>query len=92
MYQPLILIAIGIVFFYFVLWRPEQKRRKSLERKQTEMKVGDTVIAMGFKGVVDSINEKTVILKLYDGAKIEVLRRAITDIEIPASQELHQKA
>jgi preprotein translocase subunit YajC len=31
-FQTLVMIGIAMVFFYFILWRPEQKRRKMLEQ------------------------------------------------------------
>ena len=79
--QTLIMIGIAIVFFYFILWRPEQKRRKAMEQKRTGMKKGDKVTAMGIVGVIDRIKEQTVIVKMVDGAKIEFLKGAITEVQ-----------
>jgi len=86
MSQMLIIIAISIAFFYFILWRPEQKRRKAADQMRTSMKKGDRVTAMGIIGKVDRIQEQTVVLKMIDGSKIEVLKAAITDVQ-PASEE-----
>ncbi|NGX62284.1 MAG: hypothetical protein K940chlam9_01781 [Chlamydiae bacterium] len=80
-YQTLIMIAIAIVFFYFILWRPEQKRRKEMERKRSGMKKGDTVTAMGIVGILDKVKEQTVIVKMVDGAKIEFLKGAINEVK-----------
>ena len=79
--QTLIMFGIAIVFFYFILWRPEQKRRKAAEQMRTSLKKGDRVTAMGIVGRVDKINEHTVILKMVDGAKIEMMKLAITDVQ-----------
>ncbi len=79
-WQTLIMIAIAIVFFYFILWRPEQKRRKAMEKKRGEMKKGDKVTAMGIVGTLDQIKENTVVLKMVDGSKIEMLKGAISDV------------
>lgn len=79
-YQTLIMIAIAMVFFYFILWRPEQKRRKMLEQQRSEMKKGDKVTAMGIVGTISKIQDQTVILTMVDGSKIEVLKGAITDV------------
>ena len=79
--QTLVMIAIALVFFYFILWRPEQKRRKAAEELRTSLKKGDKVTAMGIVGTVDKVLEQTVILKMIDGAKIEVLKGAITDVQ-----------
>ncbi|NGX27243.1 MAG: hypothetical protein K940chlam6_01176, partial [Chlamydiae bacterium] len=62
--QTLIMIAIAIVFFYFILWRPERKRRKALANQREAMKKGDRVTAMGIIGNVDQIKDKSVILKM----------------------------
>ena len=80
MLQPIIMIAIAMVFFYFILWRPEQKRRKAMEEQRTSLKKGDKVTAMGIIGHIDRDNGDTVILKMVDGNKIEVLKGAITDV------------
>lgn len=85
-WQTLIMIGIAIVFFYFILWRPEQKRRKAMEEKRSSMKKGDGVTAMGIVGTIDRIKEQTVIVKMVDGSKIEFLKAAIT--EVKASEEL----
>jgi preprotein translocase subunit YajC len=79
--QTIIMIAIALVFFYFILWRPEQKRRKAMEKQRSSIKKGDRVTAMGIVGVVERIQDTTIILKMVDGAKIEVLKAAITDVQ-----------
>lgn len=84
--QTIIMLAIAVVFFYFILWRPERKRRKALETQRSSMKSGDRVTAMGIVGTIDKIEDKTVILKNIDGSKIEILKMAITEVQ-PAGGE-----
>lgn len=91
MMQTLVMISIALVFFYFILWRPEQKRRKAMETQRSSLKKGDRVTALGILGTVLRIQEQTVILKMYDGSKIEVLKGAITDV-IPGTEEDAKKA
>lgn len=79
--QTLIMIGIAIVFFYFILWRPEQKRRKAMEQKRGSMKKGDKVTAMGIVGTLDNVKEQTVIVKMVDGSKIEFLKAAISEVQ-----------
>ena len=85
-YQSFIMIGIAVVFFYFILWRPEQKRRKKMENLRKGLKRGDRVVAMGIKATVDEVREKTVVLKQIDGAKIEMVMGAISEVE-PSSTE-----
>lgn len=79
--QTLMILGMALVFFYFILWRPEQKRRKQVEKQRSGMKIGDRVTAMGIIGTLSQIQEATVILKMVDGAKIEMLKNCITDVQ-----------
>lgn len=89
--QTVMMISIALLFFYFILWRPEQKRRKEIESQRSALKKGDRVTAMGIIGIVLRIQDQTVILKMYDGSKIEVLKGAITDV-LPGNEEDAKKA
>lgn len=87
MMQTIVMVAIALLFFYFILWRPEQKRRKTLEDQRNILKKGDRVIAMGIIGTVHRVQDQTVILKMHDGAKIEVLKGAITEVTGGSEEE-----
>lgn len=86
MYQTFIMLGLALAFFYLIMWRPEQKRRKALEQQRAALKQGDRVSAMGIIGTILRINDNTVIVKMYDGSKLEFYKGAITDI-LPADEE-----
>ncbi len=77
--QPAVMLAIAIGFFYFILWRPEQKRRKAMEQRKSQLAKGDKVTAMGIVGTIDEVREHTVVLNIASG-KIEILKAAISEI------------
>jgi preprotein translocase subunit YajC len=84
--QPLIMLALAFAFLYLILWRPEQKRRKALDTKRQSLKKGDRVIvAGGILGEVSKIQADSIIIKLADNAKMEVLKVAIQDVQ-PSSE------
>ncbi len=83
----LVWVGFAIFFFYFILYRPEQKRRKKALQMRSLMKKGDKVTAMGIVGVISQVKEDTVVLKMVDGAKIEMLKGAITEVTSAASEE-----
>ena len=87
-YQTMIMLVIAVVFFYFILWRPEQKRRKALDQQRGSMQKGDRVTAMGIIGTVSRVLDHSVILRMYDGSKIEVLKAAITDVQKGSSEDV----
>ena len=87
--QTLLMIGVALLFFYFILWRPEQKRRKALEAQRSGLKKGDRVNAMGILGTVAQVKQDTVVLKMVDGSEIEFLKGAITEVVAP--QEVEKK-
>lgn len=90
-WQTFVMIGIALIFFYFILWRPEQKRRQQMEQTRSALKTGDRVTAMGIIGTVVKIQDQTVILKMYDGSKVEFLKGAITEV-VPGTEEGSKKA
>lgn len=83
--QTLVMLAIALLFFYVILWRPEQKRRKSLEAKRSGMKKGDKVVAMGIVGTIYRIKDDTVIVNTGEDSKIEFLKAAISEVVPPGA-------
>ena len=49
--QTLMILGMALVFFYFILWRPEQKRRKQVEKQRGGMKIGDVLQLWGSLGL-----------------------------------------
>ena len=76
MNQALIMVGIALVFFYLILWRPEQKKRA----KRNALKKGDKVSAVGIIGTIAKIEEETIILEMVDGNKIEVIKAAVNEV------------
>ena len=86
--QTFIMLLLAMVFFYFIMWRPEKKRRKEMEAKRGALKKGDKVlVAGGILGEVSRIQQDTIIIKLEEGAKMEVMKGAIQDVVNSAPQE-----
>lgn len=89
---PFILI-IGI--FYFFIIRPQNKKQKETEKMINALKKGDKVVTIGgIHGVVSSVKEKTVIVKVDSDAKIEFNRSAIASVisDKPVEKAASKKA
>ena len=79
MFLPLIAI---VVIFYFFLIRPQNKKQKETEKMISALKKGDKVITIGgIHGVVSSVKDKTIVVKVDDDAKIEFNKSAIATKE-----------
>jgi len=78
-FVPLIFI---FVIFYFLLIRPQQKRQKDHQQLVSSIQTGDGVITnAGIHGVVTNVKERTVIVRVDEGVKIEFDRGAIVTID-----------
>lgn len=77
---PFLLI---IVIFYFFLIRPQNKKQKETEKMLKALKKGDKVITIGgIHGVISSVKDNTVVVKVDDNCKIEFNRSAISTVEL----------
>ncbi len=67
---PLILI---FVVFYFLLILPQQRRQKQHQKLLGALQKGDRVVtSSGIHGTVVNVKERTVILLIADGVKVEI--------------------
>ena len=58
--------------------RPQQKKKKELEKYISEIKQGDAVITLGgIHGKVTIVNDTTVVIVSEGGAKLKVEKSAI---------------
>jgi preprotein translocase subunit YajC len=78
------ILGSAALLFYFMMWKPEKKRQRELETQRENIKIGDRIMVAGIIGTVSLIKEDTLIMKMYDGNQIEVLKKAIVDIQSPA--------
>ena len=74
-------VAIFAIF-YFLIIRPQNKKQKETQRMLSDLKKGDRVVTIGgIHGVIQSIRETSVILKVDEDCKIELSRSAIASVK-----------
>ncbi len=74
-------IALMFVVFYLTMIRPQRRKQKQHEQVLQTLKRGDKVITVGgIFGVVESINEDSLVLKIESGATIRVARNSVSVI------------
>jgi len=70
-----------IAIFYFLIIRPQSKKRKETEKMHAGLKKGDRIVTIGgLYGTIQSVKDTTVIIKADEGVKLEFLRSAISSI------------
>lgn len=79
--NPLIMMGLMIVMFYFLLIRPQQRQRKEQAARIAALQSGDKVITTaGIHGLVHNVREHTVVIKVAEGTMIEFDKAAIANV------------
>jgi preprotein translocase subunit YajC len=79
--NPLIMMVLMFVMMYFVAIRPGQKRMKEHQKLIASVTVSDHVIMeSGVHGIITSVKDRTVMVKIADNVKVEYERSKIAAV------------
>ncbi|MFT4251233.1 MAG: preprotein translocase subunit YajC [Caulobacter sp.] len=79
--QALGLPVILIVFFYFMILRPQQKRQKEHQTMLNNLKRGDNVVlSSGVLGKIVRVEEREVGVEIAQGVTVKVRKGMITEV------------
>ena len=93
--SSIIMIVAMIGIFYFMLIRPENKRKKEAEQTRNSVKTGDEITTIG--GIVGKVvnvkEDKIVIETSADQVRVELMKWAISSNEtaVAAAREEAKK-
>lgn len=84
--SPIIMLVLMLVIFYFMLIRPENKRKKEAEQMRSAVKTGDKIVTIGgITGTVVNVKENRIVLETgADQVRIELEKWAISSNETAA--------
>ena len=75
-----IIIFLVLIFavFYFLMIRPQRKRQKEHQHMVEELRRGDRVVtAGGIFGVIETVSEDSVLIKVESGATMRVAKGSV---------------
>ena len=80
--STILMIVLMIAIFYFLMIRPENKRKKQAEEMRSSLKKGDWLTTIGgVYGRVVSITDRTVVIETSeDRVRVEFLKSAIGQV------------
>ena len=86
MASPLIMMVLMIAIFYFMLIRPENKRKKEAEQMRSAVKTGDKITTIGgIVGTIVHVKENRIVIETgADQVRIELEKWAISSNETAA--------
>lgn len=77
-FGPLVLLFL---VFYFLMIRPEKRRRQVVMEMQSKIKKDDKIITIGgIHGIIDDINDDSMTIIIASGAKMKIERAAIKHV------------
>ena len=76
----LLMMVIMIAFMYFLIWRPENKRKKEAEAMRSSLKKGDQITTIGgIVGKIVQVTEENVIIETSeDRVRLELTKWAVS--------------
>ena len=89
-YASLIMIVVMIAVFYFLMIRPENKRKKQAEEMRNSLKKGDQITTIdGIMGRIVMVTDETIIIETSDDrVRMELAKWAVST---NASQQVADK-
>lgn len=86
-----LIVPFALMFgiLYLLIIRPQKKKQKQLQEMITNVRKGDNVVTVGgVHGVVVSVKEKEVIIRVDDSkdVKLKIDKSALTSVSVPKSE------
>jgi preprotein translocase subunit YajC len=74
----IVFLVLIFAMFYFLMIRPQRKRQKQHQQMMDELRKGDKVItAGGIYGVIDSVSEDSIVIKVESGTTIRLAKSSV---------------
>lgn len=87
--SSIIMIVVMIAIFYFMLIRPENKRKKEATEMRNSLTVGDEITTIGgIVGTVCAVKANSVVLETgADRVRIELMKWAISSKGVQVAED-----
>lgn len=85
----LFMIVIMVVVMYFMIWRPESKRKKQAEAMRNSLKKGDQITTIGgIVGRIVQVTDDNIIIETSeDRVRMELTKWAVSTNNSQQSEE-----
>lgn len=87
--ESIIMIVVMIAIFYFLLIRPESKKKKAVNEMRASLKVGDEITTIGgIVGTICAVKEETIVIETgADRVRVEFTKWAVSSKGTQADQD-----
>jgi len=86
--STLILVALMVAAFYFLILRPQKKRQQAMQQTLNSLTPGTRVLlGSGIFGTIISIGARQAVVEVSPGTEVTVLKQAIARIATDADED-----
>lgn len=91
--ESIIMMVVLIAVFYFLLIRPENKRKKQAQDMRNSLKKGDTITSIGgIVGKVVQVNDGTIVIETSeDRVRMELTKWAVSTVGVQTGEQPETK-
>lgn len=93
MMSTLVMIAVLFVIMYFLMIRPENKRKKKAQEMRDSLKKGDVVTTIGgIVGKIVSVSNDTIVIETSDDrVRMELTKWAVSTTGVQSGEQPEEK-
>lgn len=87
--ESLIMIVVLIAIMYFLMIRPENKRKKKAQEMRDSLKKGDVITTIGgIVGKIVMVNKDTIIIETSeDRVRMELAKWAVSSVGVQSEEQ-----
>ncbi len=91
--ESIVMVVLMFGIFYFLLIRPENKRKKQAQQMRDSIKKGDTITTIGgIIGRVVSVSQDTLVIETSeDRVRMEITKWAISNTGVQSGETADTK-
>lgn len=89
----ILMLIIMVAVMYFLMIRPENKRKKKAQEMRDNLKKGDVITSIGgIVGKIVSVNKDTIIIETSeDRVRMELTKWAVSSVGVQSSEQPEEK-
>lgn len=89
----ILMLIVMVAIMYFLMIRPENKRKKKAQEMRDSLKKGDVITSIGgIVGRIVSVNKDTIIIETSDDrVRMELTKWAVSSVGVQSSEQPEEK-
>ncbi len=89
----IIMLIVMIAVMYFLMIRPENKRKKKAQEMRDSLKKGDVITSIGgIVGRIVSVSKDTIVIETSDDrVRVELTKWAVSSVGVQNSEQPEEK-